>query len=78
MLDWTSALGTVLGYAIAALLFVVPIVVLLIVMRTRWFARRKRLRWASREVPLPIYRGLMDNLPPPFNEDPHEVKRRRD
>jgi hypothetical protein len=78
MPDWTSAFGTMLGYTIAAMILVLPVVVLLIVTRTRWFARRKRLRWASREVPLPMYRGLMDNLPPPFNEDPHEHKHRRD
>ena len=78
MNDWTSVLGTLLGYAIVAGIFVLPIVVLLVVLRTRWFERRKRVRWASREIPLGRWRGMMDNLPPPFNEDPHEVKRRRD
>jgi hypothetical protein len=70
-------LGTLAGYAIAALILVLPIIVLLLVIRTRWFARRKRIRWASREIPLGRFRGLMDNLPPPFNEDPESRDRPR-
>ena len=72
----TSALGSALGYAIATALLVLPIIVLFLVMRTRWFARRKRIRWAGHSMPLPWERTAMDRLPPPFNEDPHVVERR--
>ena len=78
MSDWTSVLGTLLGYAIVATIFALPIVVLVLVMRSRWFAQRRRIRWAGHGMPLPWERGSMDRLPPPFNEDPHEVKRSRD
>ena len=77
MNDWASAFWTLVGYAIAAGLLFLPIVVLLLVMRTRAWRRRKRIRWAGRDMPLLWERGAMDRLPPPFNEDPEVSRGRR-
>ena len=75
MNDWTSALGSLLGYTIAALLFVLPVIVLLVVLRSRWFARnRRRVRWAGER--LLWWRDPMSDLGP-LGEDPDQVKRRR-
>src|SRR5882672_940284 len=74
-LDWTSVLATLLGYAIAAFILVLPVVALVLLTRGAWFGRnRRRVRWAGER--LLWWRDPMSDLGK-FGEDPEEVKRRR-
>ena len=66
--------GTLLGYAIVAALFVLPVVALLLVMRTRWFKRGHRVRWAGER--LVHWRDPMTDLPEPFGDEPPDRRRR--
>jgi len=68
----TSVLGTLLGYAVAALWLAAPILGLLAVMRTRWFKRGHRVRWAGER--LVHWRDPMSDLGP-FGEEPPQRKR---
>jgi hypothetical protein len=70
MPDWTS----VLGYAIAASFLVLPFVTLWLVMRTRWFKRGRRVRWAGER--LVHWRDPMSDLGQ-FGEEPPDADRRR-
>ncbi len=67
-------LGTLLGYAIVATLFVLPVVALLLVMRTRWFKRGHRIRWAGER--LVHWRDPMSDLPEPLGDEPPPRRRR--
>jgi len=71
----TSVLGTLLGYAVAALWLAAPILGLLAVMRTRWFQRRRRIRWAGERIAPMSLRDPMDELGP-LGEDPRDRRRR--
>jgi hypothetical protein len=78
MTDWTSALGYALGYVVAFGWLVLPIVVLLLVVRTRWFKRRHRIRWAGERI---VPESLIDPMAElgPLGEDPQvRGSRRRD
>ena len=67
--DWISEAEFALGYALAFALLFVPIVLVVLLMRTRHFRRRKRVRTAG---DLPPYGGrpYMDSLPPPLGDRP--------
>ena len=56
-------------------LFVLPIAVVVLLMRTRWFKRRKRVIWAGEK--LVWWRDTMDRLPPPFGDLPGDPRDRR-
>jgi hypothetical protein len=74
---WTDAqLGTALGYAIAALVLLFPVVVARWLVTTRWFAERRRLRWAGERVAPQPLRDPMDELGQ-LGEDPRGRPRRR-
>jgi hypothetical protein len=54
---------------------VLPIAVVVLLMRTRWFKRRKRVIWAGEK--LVWWRDTMDRLPPPFGDLPRGPRDRR-
>ena len=57
-------------------MLVAPIVLVIVLMRTRWFRERRRVFYAG-EKPL-WWRDAMDRLPPPFGDwPPPRGKRRR-
>jgi hypothetical protein len=70
MPDWSS----LLGYAIAGSFLVLPVIVLMLVMRTRWFKRGHRVRWAGER--LVHWRDPMSDLPKPFGDEPPRKGRR--
>jgi hypothetical protein len=80
MNDWTSAAATLLGYAIAGAMLVLPIVAMVLVVRSERFKRRRRrFRWAGERIAPMSLRDPMDELGP-LGEDPHarDRTRRRD
>lgn len=75
MSDWTSSLGYVLGYAIAAAMLVVPIAALVLVYRSERFRRRRRrFRWAGERL---VWWGDQMSDLGPLGEDPEVAKRRQ-
>jgi len=53
-----------------------PIVILLLAVRTRWFKRRRRIRWAGERI---APESLIDPMAElgPLGEDPDVARRKR-
>lgn len=65
-----------LGYGVALLVILLPIVLLRWVMATRWFANRRRMRWAGERIAPMSLRDPMDELGPLGVEPPRKGRRR--
>lgn len=77
MSDWTNTLGTLLGYAVAVGILVLPIVAMVLIVRSERFKRRRRrFRWAGERIAPMSLRDPMEELGP-FGEEPPRGKRGR-